>query len=266
MGMITFKYNNQSTMSAQLNSISNFDFSKVIFEDPVEKSSKNGEVTFQEVKVSCLNDDGSKGPLLFDTELLSSYGVQDDEYGGRKIGYSLRLGLYSRGGPTPEEKAWVEGFESFMTNFKAKIIANKELYKQWDLELSDLKKLSPIYWKKDLKTGKLSEYGPSIYPKIISYPRKDGNGFDFGTEFFDNDTDMPIEPLMVKGKCLIRAVLKIDSIFIGSKISLRFKIVEGGVTMLADSNKPGRLLASKRVSPETKAIAQEDEEEYYIDE
>ena len=255
----------QQTMSSQLNNIVNFDFSKVIFEDPIEKSSKNGEVTFQEVKISCLNDDGSKGPLLFPTELLSSYGVQDDVYGGRKTGYSLRLSLFSRGGGSQEEKEWYEAFEkSFMKSFKEKIISNKQLYKQWDLELSDLKKLSPIYWKKDEKTGKLSEYGPSIFPKVLAYPRKDGSGYDFGTEFFDNDTDMPIDPLLVKGKCLIRAVLKIDSIFIGSKISLRLKIIEGGVTMLADGNKPGRLLASKRTSPTVKAVV-EDEEEYYID-
>ena len=254
-------------MSIQLNNIVNYDFSKTIFEDPVEKSSKNGEVTFQEVKVSCLNDDGSKGPLLISTELLSSYGVQDDVYGGRKTGYSVRLSLFSRGGPTPEEKAWYDAFEKdFMPSVKDKIIANKKLYKQWDLELTDMKKLSPVYWKKDENTGKLSEYGPSIFPKVLAYPRKDGSGYDFGTEFFDNDTDMPIDPLLVKGKCLIRAVLKIDSIFIGSKISLRLKIVEGGVTMLADSNKPGRLLASKRTSPAVKAAAEvEDEEEYYID-
>jgi hypothetical protein len=100
-----------------------------------------------------------------------------------------------------------------------------------DLERSDLRKLNPVYYKKT-EDGEVAEgASPTLYAKLI-VSKKNGQN-KIITEFFDGVSGNPIKPLDLIGKyCYTKAVIKIESIFLGSKISLQVKLYEAEVNLI----------------------------------
>ena len=95
--------------------------------------------------------------------------------------------------------------------------------------MSDLKKFNPLYYKKD--RGKIVEgTGPTLYAKLIVSKKHD----KIVTMFYDNDGEA-IDPMTLHGKyCHVNAAVKIESVFIGNKISMQVKLYECEVK-LADT-------------------------------
>ena len=205
-------------------------------------------ITFQRINIGTINEDGSQGDLIFETEQCFSFGISPntDVSSGKLNGYVFPLCLYSKNGVTDREKEWVETINRVVEKCKDHVINNKEEIKQYDLERNDLKKFNPIYWKRD--KGKIVDgTGPTLYAKLLHSKKTN----KIMTLFY-NDSDEQIDPLSLEKKyCFAKGTIKIESIFIGTKISLQIKLYECAVKLLKTGVQrllPPRPLASSTVS------------------
>lgn len=220
--------NNTQLSSPVSYNIANMRFGKTIVSatGADNKGPKNNRIPIYTV-----NDDGSTGDLIFLTEDLFSFGVSEnkDPLSGRLTGYTLPLCLYNKQGATEAEKAFVSVLKDVVEKCKDYLLldSTKAELKKFDLERSDLKKLdSFLYFKRDKDSGKLLEdNGPVIYAKLIESKKNN----KFITSFFDPSGD-EINPLDLIGKyCWAKSAIKVESIFVGSKISLQIKVYEAEV-------------------------------------
>lgn len=224
-------------MNTQLSSATDYNVDNMIFTDPVSGSIPGGggpTISFSRVNIQTRNPDGTVGDLILKTSRLFSFGVSENTNPdtGAVNGWTMPLCLWNRDGATPEEKAWSDTFDKIVEKCKDHVLDNKEELDKFDLERSDLKKLNPLYWKKEKKTvdGKttlavVEGTGPTLYAKLI-YSKKTEK---FVTKFFDQ-SDQPVDPLDMIGKyCYVEGAVKVESIFIGNKISLQVKLYEAVV-------------------------------------
>jgi hypothetical protein len=217
-------------------STGSYDTSQMVFSEPVGGSIPGGgpSISFQRINIGTKNSDGTMGDLVLKTGRLFSFGVSENTSPdtGKVNGWTMPLCLWSRDGATPEEKAWTDAFDQIVEKCIDHVIDHKEELDKYDLERSDLKKFNPLYWKKEKKivNGKpqlvvAEGTGPTLYSKLI-YSKKKEN---FITKFYDQN-DEPIDPLDLLGKySYVTAAVKIESIFVGNKISLQVKLYEADV-------------------------------------
>ena len=217
--------------NTELISASSYNTDKMIFSDPIENSIPDSKpaICYRRINISTLNDDGSVGELIIPTEQIYSYGVSENtnQETGKVNGYTLPLVLFNKNGPTTEEKAFVECFNSIVDKCKDYLLENKETLDLYELEAGDLKKMSgSIYLKKE--KGKVVEgASPTLYAKLIVKKDRKDNTNKIISAFFDEETGEPIDPIELMGKAgYARAAIKFESIFIGNKISLQVKLYE----------------------------------------
>lgn len=214
--------------SANGYNVENIKFSKVL----VQKIGDTG-MTSKRINISTMNEDGTEGELVFETSKLFSFGVSEnvDQKTKEVNGYTFPLCLHAKDGASEDELAFTETFEKIVERCKDYLIDNKKELKLKDLERSDLRKLNPIYYKKN-EDGEIAEgASPTLYAKLI-VSKKNGQN-KIITEFFDGVSGNPIKPLDLIGKyCYTKAVIKIESIFLGSKISLQVKLYEAEVNLI----------------------------------
>jgi hypothetical protein len=123
----------------------------------------------------------------------------------------------------------------------------------FELSKADLTKskggLNPLYWKKEKHTNEQGKTvmrvvpgsGPTLYTKLIFSKKND----KFLSQFFDIN-DEPLNALDLMGKyCYTNAAIKIESIFIGSRISLQVKLYEAVVEPTSSGMR--RLLSRPKV-------------------
>ena len=123
---------------------------------------------------------------------------------------------------------------------------------QYELEENDLKKLNPIYRKKE-KGVVVETASPVLYAKLIVKKDKDGNKII--TVFFDEDSGESINALDLLGKaCYVRSAIKFESIFIGNKISLQIKLFECDVKVIASAGT--RRLLQRRPQADSQVVTQ----------
>ena len=223
--------------NTQLISVGTFNTNKMIFSEPFQGSIPGGgpSIQFQRINISVKNSDGSVGELIMPTSRLFSFGVSEnvDPGSGKVNGWTFPLCMWNKDGPSKEEKEWTDAFERIVDQCVEHIMDNKEKLDKYELEKSDLKKFNPMYWKKEKKmvNGKpvlavVDGAGPTLYTKLIFSKKTE----KFVTKFFDTN-DNPIDPLTdLMGKyCYTNSAVKIESIFIGNKISLQVKLYEAVV-------------------------------------
>ena len=140
--------------------------------------------------------------------------------------------LKDRQNTTPEQEKWIENFDKLIEHIKDKIIENKDSFGLEDLTRPELRNINPIFRRKlkDPKTGKPTQKidpngTPTLYPKLIYYKAKD----QFITQIMNYD-NVNLNPLDLIGKRLkVSALCRLESIFIGSKLSLRITLQEAYV-------------------------------------
>lgn len=236
-------------MNTQLVTADGYDTSRITFQEPVPGSIPDSKpaITYKRIPIETVYDDGTSGPLILSTEEVYSYGVGENTNieTGKVNGFVMPLVLYSRNGPTRLEKAFVDTFNNIVDRCKEHLIDNKVALDLYDLELSDLKKLNPIYQKKE--KGKVVEgASPTLYAKLIVSKKQ---GEKIITVFHHTETNEQINPLDLLGKhCRAVAAIKFESIFIGggNKISLQVKLYECQVTPIDNGFKS--LLQQRPVS------------------
>lgn len=227
---------------AQGYSTKNMIFSKVAC-----GSLKESKISYKRVKISTKNPDGSVGDLIIPTEELYSFGLQEQKDFVTKQpngSYVFPLCLYNKEEPTDKQKEWVTVFEKIVKECKQYILQNKQELGLYDIDKSDLRKLSPLYWKKE--NGKVVDgLGPTLYAKL--YVSKRGGNTKFVSAFYD-DEGKDIDPMDIfEHHCLAKAAIKIESIFINAgKVSIQVKLYEAEVKPIQQSLK--RLLPQPQVS------------------
>ena len=224
-----------SSENTQLTSAINYDAkSRMIFSEPQVGSIPDSKplISYRRVNISTRNNDGSIGELVLPIGRSFSFGVSENVSPdtGKVNGYVFPLCLYGRDGPTEEEKKWVEAFDNIVENCKDFLIENKEELDQYELQRSDLRKLNPLYWKREKvtdKNGKITLQvvegtGPTLYAKLIVSKKHE----KVITQFYSPAGEQ-LNAMDLQGKyCYARAAIKIESIFIGNKISLQVKLYE----------------------------------------
>lgn len=239
------------TENTQLTTATGYDVKRMIFSDAQEGTipGSTPQINYKRINISTKNEDGTVGGLILSTSQSSplfSFGVQENKSmdTGKVNGYVMPICLYNRDGPSKEEKAFVTTFNSIIERCKKHLVDNREEIDQYDLGMSDLKRFNPLYYKRE--KGKIVEgTGPTLYAKLIVAKKQQ----KIVTMFFDFDGES-IDPMTLLGKyCHTKCAVKIESIFIGNKISLQVKLYECEVQLMETGMK--RLLrrptAQKRV-------------------
>lgn len=235
-----------------LTSAHGYNVNNMIFSDPQQGNIPGSKpaIVFKRVLISTKNPNGTVGSLIFETERCFSYGVSENKSldTGKLNGYVLPICLYTKNGVTDREKEWVSTINSVVERCKKYLIDNKDELEQWTLEMADLKKLNPLYWKQE--KGKIVEdAGPTLYGKLIVSKKNDNKIMTIFHDGGENGEPQDINPLDLVGKyCYVRAAIKVESIFIGNKISLQLKVYEVSVKII-QSGMP-RLLSAR---PESKS-------------
>ena len=220
----------------QLTSADGYDVNRMVFSEPQINSVPNTPIVYKRIAISTLNSDGTIGDLIIPTEQVFSFGVSENVNPETKKvnGHVLPLCLYNRDGATHAEKTWVDTFDRIVEHCKKHLVDNREEIEQYDLTMNDLKKLNPMYWKRE--KGKIVEgTGPTLYAKLIASKKHN----KIMSMFFEANSDNEIDPLTLLGKyCYTKAAIKIESIFLGNKISLQVKLYEATIRLMDGGMKP----------------------------
>jgi hypothetical protein len=244
----------------QLVDTQSFDPSTLKFSDPAVGSIPDSKLTFQRINITNVNPDGSQGELIIPTpDKIFSAGVREQLSldSGKLTGHVLPLCLWNRDGPTEEEKRFTDTISSIVKRCKEHLVDNRESIGKYDLAESDLKKFDVLSWRRDnTKEGKgkiIEGTGPSLWVKLIEREDKTTKQKVIMSMFYD-ENDTPKDPLTLLSQyCLVKAAIKIESIFIGNSISLQVKLYECVHSPIQQGMQ--RLLARPSANPRVLSIA-----------
>jgi hypothetical protein len=230
-----------NSQNTQLTPTVGYDIKRMVFSEPISGAipKSTPKIEFKRINISTLNEDGTTGELILPTERLFSFGVSENtsQETGKVNGYTFPLCLWNRDGATKAEKIWTDTFTKIVNRCIEHLIENREEIDMFELTRADLTKskggLDPLYWKKEKATNengktvlrRVPGTGPTLYTKLI-FSKKSNK---FLSQFFDIN-DEPLNAMDLMGKyCFTQAAIKIESIFIGSRISLQVKLYEAVV-------------------------------------
>lgn len=221
--------------NTQLTDFKNYDAKRLLFSKPEVGTipGSMSKLTFKRIRLATKNADGTVGDLVVATPPnLMCYGLQEqtDPSTGVVNGYQFPLVLWNRNEPTLDEKAFTDTIHKICDACKDHLIAHREEIEKYDLEMNDLKKFNPLYYK--MEKGKIVEgKGPMLYIKTLTSKKNDT--FKIYTVFTDAETNQLIEPMdLMNKRCFVQGAIKIESIFIGNKISLQMKLFEARVNVV----------------------------------
>ena len=222
----------------ELVQMNNYSVKKMIFSKPIVSKIPNSQVTYKRIYINTKNADNTVGNLILPTADLFSFGINENinPETQQVSGYVLPLCLWSLA-TLPEEKAFTDVFERIVEHCKKHLVKNREEIGVHDLEMNDLKKFNPLYWRKE--RGKLVENrGPTLYTKLNT-----DKSNKIITPFFDKE-GKDVNHLDYQDKyCRVKAAIKIESIYIsGAKIALQVKLYEAEISPLETSRQHKPLL------------------------
>lgn len=202
----------------------------IIFDKVSDKKSKEG-IEWKQINISARDESGNVGPLYISLpKNCKSWGINNKAYGEDKIApigrWTISAKLYNSKPPSEDEVAFVKGMEDFFDFTKDHILSVKKDLKKFGLDKSDLKGIgSFMRWSYNKETGDVdSEKGPTIYAKLMYDSRQNS----ITTSFVENETWRCINPnrLVSSPGKLCACVMKIQSIYIGTKICIQARIVD----------------------------------------
>lgn len=230
--------------NTQLTSALGYNTNNLIFGEPILStiSSSDIPITFRRIPISTRNPDGSIGDLILSAKGFS-FGVQEnkDFSTGKPNGYQFPIALYTKGGATDEEKEWIKSFDGIVNRCVEHLVENRKDIQKYDLEARDLRRLNPIYWKR--VDGEIApDASPVFYVKLITRKDKTTGEKIIMSQFY-NTEDEKIDPMDIQNKmCNANVALKVESIFVGNKISLQVKLYEAEISLIETGMK--RLLST----------------------
>lgn len=251
----------------KITTVSNYNTNRIIFSEPSSGSIPDSipKIEFKRINIQTRNEDGTVGDLIIPTSRLFSFGVSENksQETGKVNGWTFPICLWSRDGPTKEEKDFTDTFNNIVDACIEHLVDNREEIDMFDLTRADLEKskggLNPLYWKKEKYTDPATNKtalrvvpgsGPTLYTKLIWSKKSE----KFLSQFYDINDDN-VDPLSLMGKyCYTRSAVKIESIFVGSKISLQIKLYE---TVIEPANNGMRRVLQRPKTREVFGITDE---------
>ena len=244
----------------------------MMFEDVFEGEIPNQKVPmkYYRIPIYTKNSDGTVGDLICEFGELMCFGisVNTDQNTGEPAGHSLSISLKNKENPTPDQEMRIQKLEEIIERAKEYLVEHRSDVKQHELEMRDLKKFTPIYYKKD-NEGKRIEGPPSLYPKLLEQKTKivkekneDGEEVEVEkpgkilTIFYEVDDNgdpkldekeepVELDPAKIIDKyCKIKPLIKVEGIFVGQSTKLQLKVSEADVKLLQSSSK--RLLHTNK--------------------
>jgi len=205
-------------------SLKNFNVKNIVYSKPEVNTIPGQKLSYQRIRLNYEEGDNLNDLIIESPADLLCWGLteQHDMVSGQLNGYQLPICLWSKNGPKENEKQFTDIIESICNHTKQYLVDHRESIGKYDLELGDLKKFNPLYWK--MEKGKVVEdRGPTLYAKCM-YSKKNER---FGTVFVNENLNSNVNPLSILNKqCHVKFALKIESIYIGTKISLQVKLSE----------------------------------------
>ncbi len=247
--------------NTQPTSIEDFDVNNLVFDEPLFGQIPNQPIKYHTINIGYRNPDKTVGELVFELKDYSSFGITEnrdaktEELQGYSVGISF--GEYNQK-PSEYDLKAVEVLDSIVESSKDHLL-KPEVYKACKLKelyRTDLRNIAPHAQKKDKTTEEIIEDSLfSIYPKLMWSKEKEyidektGEKkivpSKFKTELWDDDeaqlgNRVDLDPLDCIGKrCRIRAFVKVDRIFVGSKIKLQLKLYAAGLSIQKQEQKSG---------------------------
>lgn len=209
-----------------LTSTENLNVNNIVFSKPEINNIPGNKLSYKRIRINIKNGDELSDLVLESPPNLLSWGLSEqiDPQSNALNGYQIPVCLWSKSGPTPEEKRFTDAFDNICQYIKNYLVEHRDEIEQYSLELADLKKFNPLYWKTE-KGIKLEDKGPTLYAKCL-YNKKTEK---INTLFMNVAQNPPrrVNPLSLIGKsCYVKIALKLESIFIGTKISFQVKCQE----------------------------------------
>lgn len=220
----------------QLTTFEKFKTKNMLFSDVSMNKVPNSTISYKRVNIATKNSDNTYGDLLILTPRVFSFGVSENKSFNdptQRSGYTLPLCLWSRDGPTEEEKNWISSFDDLCKYVKSCVDAKPQDFgvpRGQSLQ----EKYNPLFQKKDEASGEVIDKskGPTLYAKLLESKKTNSISTVF-RDVYGAD----IEPLsLLKRYCYVQCVLKIESLYIGSgKIILQIKVTEVANVELVES-------------------------------
>lgn len=209
-----------------LTSIDNLDVNNIVFSKPEINNIPGNKLSYKRIRINIKNGDELSDLVLESPPNLLSWGLSEqiDLQSNALNGYQIPVCLWSKNGPTPEEKKFTDTFDTICQYIKNYLVEHRDDIEQYSLEFADLKKFNPLYWKTE-KGKVVEDRGPTLYAKCL-YNKKT----EKVNTLFLNEAENPprrVNPLSLIGKpCFVKIALKLESIYIGTKISFQVKCQE----------------------------------------
>lgn len=201
---------------------------KIQYSKPEFNSIPGQKLGFKRIRLNYIHNNDLKDFIIESPANLLSWGLVEnrDLQTNALNGYQMAINLWSKPNKTEEEEMFVESINKICDHAVEHLVKNRESIERYDLEKADLKKFNPLYWKME-KGKRVPDRGPTLYAKT-KYSKKDCN---IQTLFYDETKNHAHnnQPLSILNKhCYVKFTLKIESIYIGTCISLQLKLDEVG--------------------------------------
>ena len=213
-----------------------YDVNNIRFANAVKSELKEEggpTIKFFRIPISTMNEDGSVGELVLETSELFSFGVSENKDKTTKAvtGHTLPLCLWNKEGPTETEKCLSDLILKIVEKCKDHIVTpdiKKSIGKATLVRESLIDLANVLYFKKNDDGEPLPGVGPVLYPKLIESKKLN----KILTPFCDVDGN-DIDPKTLTGTmCFARSAIKIESIYVGAKMSLQIKLYDTEIRTL----------------------------------
>ena len=214
--------------NTQITTANGYNTTNIVYGKPRDGNIPGSSVTFKRIQMGTRNPDGTLGELILSTSRLFSFGLSPsvNMTTGKTDGYTLAMCLTNMDAPTQEEKAFLDTFNKICDHAVDYILQHRDDVGKYELEKADLKKFNPVYIKRE--KGKVVEgSSPMLYAKVLQNKK-----MQTITSLFYDKYGRDIDPMTLMNKqCYVKAAIKIEGIFIGSKVSLQVKLHEAEVEL-----------------------------------
>jgi Protein of unknown function (DUF2738) len=278
-----------STRNTELLDLSSFDLKRLHFDVPNEMEIQQGNKTikYYNINIGSQNKSGV-GELIVDIPFFAhSFGVEEfQNEQGKATNHSVSLSIVDMANPTEEQTSFVDSFGKLIEKIKDHLLTVKKEIKKPTLDRAELKKFNPMYQSLD-DDGNPKNSAWYFAPKLLErkvYNKEDPTDvkinieskFYLDDQFDENGEPVEISPLEFLGKkhFKFRGAVKIEKIYIGSKISLQCKIYDGVVrqvsnerkrlTVMKPSSKPSSVNAVTASSAASVLLDEDDESDTEI--
>ena len=211
----------------QLSSYDRLTKENIVFNEAKEFKVKDSKIKYKRISIEVKYPNGKKGPLVIETPLLFSFGVNEkkNQETGKLVGYSIPVCLWGKDSePNTEEKAF------FNTLKNIRELCCKHLESEYGPDMAST--LSSLFYYKQVeytdkrgkkKTQQDESSAPVLYTKLI-YSEKSKKILSL----FNTKGKKALNPLKyVDQYCNVKMALIIEGIFLSKTVtSLQIKVHE----------------------------------------